>query len=215
MPSNLALAVDLRSRRSRGVRARRSAPRRAPGDSRCSLGGAANLVRDPHGGRNFEFFSEDPLLTGLMAGSAVAGAQSGPLISTLKHFALNDQETDRVVLDARIDRSAARESDLLAFEIAIEKGHPGSVMCAYDMVDGDYSCENAWLLNTCSRRLAVSRLRAVGLGRGPFDGTLRARRARRGVRGAGSTREIILPASRRRRRGPGANPASTTWRDAS
>ena len=151
MPSNLALAssfdLDLARRQGEAV----GAEARARGFS-VLLGGAANLVRDPHGGRNFEFFSEDPLLTGLMAGSAVAGAQSGPLISTLKHFALNDQETDRVVLDARIDRSAARESDLLAFEIAIEKGHPGSVMCAYDMVDGDYSCENAWLLDDVLKR---------------------------------------------------------------
>jgi beta-glucosidase len=111
------------------------------------LGGTANLIRDPRGGRNFEYFSEDPLLTGIMAGSMVEGVQSRHIISTIKHFALNAQETDRVVLDARIDPAATRESDLLAFEIAIERGRPGSVMCAYNQVNGAYSCENDWLLN--------------------------------------------------------------------
>jgi beta-glucosidase len=146
MPSNLALAsiwdVALARRQGEVV----AAEVRANGFS-VLLGGAANLIRDPRGGRSFEYFSEDPLLTGLMAGSAVSGVQSRHLISTVKHFALNDQETDRVVLDARIDRADARESDLLAFEIAIEKGHPSSVMCAHNQVNGVYSCENPWLLD--------------------------------------------------------------------
>ncbi len=77
----------------------------------------------------------------------IEGVQSRHIISTIKHFALNAQETDRVVLDARIDEAAARESDLLAFEIAIERGRPGSVMCAYNQVNGSYCCENDWLLN--------------------------------------------------------------------
>jgi beta-glucosidase len=111
------------------------------------LGGAANLIRDQRGGRNFEYLSEDPLLTGVMVGSLIEGVQSRHIISTIKHFALNAQETDRVVLDARIEPAAMRESDLLAFEIAIERGHPGSVMCAYNQVNGNYSCENDWLLN--------------------------------------------------------------------
>jgi len=110
------------------------------------LGGTANLIRDPRGGRNFEYFSEDPLLTGVMAGAMIEGAQSRHIISTIKHFALNAQETDRVVLDARIDPAAMRESDLLAFEIAIERGRPGAVMCAYNQVNGSYCCENDWLL---------------------------------------------------------------------
>jgi beta-glucosidase len=88
-------------------------------------------------------FSEDPLLTGRMAGAAIDGAQSRHLISTIKHFALNDQETDRVVLDARIDRAALRESDLLAFEIGIEQGRPGSLMCAYNQVNGSMPAKTA------------------------------------------------------------------------
>ena len=146
MPSDLALAStwDLALARRQGEAV--GAEARAKGFN-VLLGGAANLIRDPRGGRDFEYFSEDPLLTGLMAGAVIDGAQSGPIISTVKHFALNAQETDRVVLDARIDPAAARESDLLAFEIAIERGRPGSVMCAYNQVNGVYSCENEWLLS--------------------------------------------------------------------
>jgi beta-glucosidase len=146
MPSDLALASTWDAATARRQGEAVGAEARARGFN-VLLAGVANLVRDPRGGRAFEFFSEDPLLTGLMAGAAIAGAQSRGLISTIKHYALNDQETDRVVLDARIDTAAARESDLLAFEIGIEQGHPGSVMCAYNQVNGIYSCENEWLLN--------------------------------------------------------------------
>jgi beta-glucosidase len=146
MPSNLALAstwdADLARRQGEAV----GREARAKGFS-VLLGGTANLIRDPRGGRDFEYFSEDPLLTGILSGGEIAGAQSQHIISTVKHFALNDQETDRVVLDARIDPAAARESDLLAFEIAIERGGPLSVMCAYNQVNSVYACENAWLLN--------------------------------------------------------------------
>ena len=111
------------------------------------LGGGVNLVRDPRNGRNFEYLGEDPLLAGRMAGAAIAGAQSNHIISTIKHFALNAQESGRHVLDASIDPAALRESDLLAFEIAIEKGQPGAVMCAYNKVNGVYACENADLFS--------------------------------------------------------------------
>jgi len=111
------------------------------------LAGGVNLVRDPRGGRGFEYLGEDPLLAGVIDGAAVRGVQSQGVISTVKHFALNDQETSRMALDVRIDPAAARESDLLAFEIAIEEGKPGSVMCAYQKVAGAYACENDTLLN--------------------------------------------------------------------
>ena len=147
MPSDLALAStwDMSLARLQGQTVAGEA--RAKGFN-VLLGGTANLIRDPRGGRNFEYFSEDPLLTGEMAGAMIAGAQSRGLISTIKHFALNAQETDRVVLDARIDPAAMRESDLLAFEIAIERGRPGAVMCAYNQVNGAYCCENDWLLTS-------------------------------------------------------------------
>jgi len=112
------------------------------------LAGGVNLTRDPWNGRNFEYLGEDPLLAGVMAGEHIKGVQSNAIVSTIKHFALNSQETGRTVLDARIDRAALRESDLLAFQIAIEIGKPASVMCAYNKVNGDYACENDWLLNT-------------------------------------------------------------------
>ena len=146
MPSNLAMAssfdVDLARRQGEAV----GAEARAKGFN-VVLGGASDLIRDPRGGRNFEYVSEDPLLTGMIAGAEIAGVQSRGLISTMKHYALNAQETDRVALDARIDRAAMREADLFAFEIAIEQGRPGSVMCAYNQVNSHYSCENDWLLN--------------------------------------------------------------------
>jgi len=112
------------------------------------LAGGANLVREPRGGRNFEYVSEDPLLTGLIAGAAVKGIQSQHVVSTVKHFAINAQETGRVVVSSDIGEAALRESDLLAFEIAIEQGAPGAVMPGYNLVNGEWATENAWLLGT-------------------------------------------------------------------
>ncbi len=80
-------------------------------------------------------------------GSEIAGIQSNHIISTTKHYAVNDLETGRKNHDARIDPAAARISDLLAFQLAIERGDPGSVMCSYNKVNGDFACENDWLLN--------------------------------------------------------------------
>jgi beta-glucosidase len=111
------------------------------------LSGGVNLARDPRNGRNFEYAGEDPLLAGQIIGSTVAGIQSRHVVSTLKHYAFNDQESGRGVLDARISEAGARESDLLAFEIAIARGAPGSVMCSYNKVNGDHACESDWLLN--------------------------------------------------------------------
>jgi beta-glucosidase len=110
------------------------------------LAGGANLIREPRNGRNFEYLSEDPVLTGMLVGAAIAGVQSRHMVSTVKHFALNAQETGRVMIDAVIGERALRESDLLAFQIAIERGAPGSVMTAYNSVNGDYASENEFLL---------------------------------------------------------------------
>ncbi|MFT3975886.1 MAG: glycoside hydrolase family 3 C-terminal domain-containing protein [Sphingomonas bacterium] len=111
------------------------------------LAGGINLVRDPRGGRNFEYLGEDPLHSGLLGGAAVAGVQSRNVISTVKHFAINPMETGRHFSDSIISDAALRMSDLLAFEIAIEKGKPGSVMCAYNKVNGAQACGNDYLLN--------------------------------------------------------------------
>lgn len=111
------------------------------------LGGGINLTRDPWAGRNFEYFGEDALLSGILGGAAVAGVQSNAIGCTLKHFVLNAQETGRMAMDARIGMAALHESDLLAFEIAIERGQPASVMTAYNKVNGDYTGEHAPLIN--------------------------------------------------------------------
>ncbi len=111
------------------------------------LAGGMNLMREPRGGRNFEYGGEDPLLAGIITGHEIKGIQSQHVVSTMKHYAFNGQETNRFNIDHRIDEAAARQSDLLAFEFAVETGDPGSVMCAYNRVNGFYACENDWLLN--------------------------------------------------------------------
>ena len=116
------------------------------------LAGPVNLVREPRNGRNFEYAGEDPLLAGTMVGAAVDGIQSNHIISTVKHYAFNDQETDRGKLDVKIDEDAARISDLLAFQFTIEKGNPGAVMCAYNKVNGTHACENPFLLDEVLRK---------------------------------------------------------------
>jgi beta-glucosidase len=116
------------------------------------LAGGVDLARDPRNGRVFEYVGEDPLLAGVIAGEAIRGTQDQHIISTTKHYALNDQETGRHALSANIADGAARESDLLAFEIAIERGDPGAIMCAYNRVNGVYACENDYLLNKVLKR---------------------------------------------------------------
>ncbi|MBV9263118.1 MAG: glycoside hydrolase family 3 C-terminal domain-containing protein [Candidatus Eremiobacteraeota bacterium] len=111
------------------------------------LGPGLNLARDPRNGRNFEYLGEDPLLAGTLAGAEICGIQRQHVVATVKHFALNDQETGRAILSANLSDAATRESDLLAFELALEDGTPGALMCAYNRVNGTYACENAHLLN--------------------------------------------------------------------
>lgn len=110
------------------------------------LAGGVNLLREPRNGRNFEYAGEDPLLAGVMVGEQIRGIQARHVMATAKHFAFNDQETNRGSIDARLGDAAARMSDLLAFQIAIERGRPASVMCGYNRVNGDYACESGYLL---------------------------------------------------------------------
>jgi beta-glucosidase len=111
------------------------------------LAGGINLARDVRNGRNFEYYSEDPYLTAVLGGEAVNGIQSQGVISTLKHYTLNCNETNRHWLDAIIDPAAHRESDLLAFQIAIERAQPGSIMSGYNKINGEYASGNHHLLN--------------------------------------------------------------------
>ena len=151
LPSSLATAASFDPEIARAGGAMVGAEARAKRFN-VLLAGGVNLTRDPWNGRNFEYLGEDPLLAGELAGAHIAGVQSNRIASTVKHLALNAQKTGRMVLDARIDESALRMSDLLAFQIAIEKGRPASVMCAYNKVNGDWACENAYLLNDVLKR---------------------------------------------------------------
>lgn len=111
------------------------------------LAGGVNLSREPRNGRNFEYLGEDPLLAGRLVGQQIAGIQAHHVASTIKHYAVNPQESGRFVYDVRMSEAALRESDLLAFEIGVREGKPASAMCAYNKVNGLYACENPWLMN--------------------------------------------------------------------
>jgi beta-glucosidase len=111
-----------------------------------SLGGGANLTREPRNGRTFEYEGEDPLLAGTLAGNFAKGIQSEYIIGDLKHYAINDQESGRNAVNANIDKRSMRESDLRAFEIALGISDAGGVMCSYNRVNGDFACENNYLL---------------------------------------------------------------------
>ena len=147
LPSSLATAASFDPEVVRAGGAMIGAEARATGHN-TMLAGGVNLAREPRNGRNFEYVGEDPLLAGTMAGALIAGIQSNHIISTIKHYAVNDQETLRTTLDVTISAEAMRQSDLLAFELAIEKGSPGSVMCSYNLINGRWGCENDYLLNT-------------------------------------------------------------------
>jgi len=151
LPSNLAIAATWDVALARRGGAMIGAEARASGFN-VLLAGGVNLTREPRNGRNFEYGGEDPLLAGTMVAAQINGIQSNHVISTIKHYAINDQETDRNAGNAVIDQAAARMSDLLAFQFAIEEANPGSVMCAYNRVNGPFSCENPWLLGEVLRR---------------------------------------------------------------
>ena len=145
LPAGLALGASFNPALARSSGAMVGREARARGLN-VMLAGGVNLARDPRNGRNFEYLSEDPLLSGVLAGEAIAGIQGEGVISTIKHLSLNCNETNRHWLDALIEPAAHRESDLLAFEIAIERGQPGSVMTAYNKVNGVYAGANRVLL---------------------------------------------------------------------
>jgi beta-glucosidase len=147
LPSGLSLAATFNAKLAYEGGAVVGREARAKGFN-VQLAGGVNLARDPRNGRNFEYLGEDPWLAGNLAGASIKGIQDQGIVSTVKHFSLNGQETSRHFANSVIDEAAHRESDLLAFQIAIEKGRPGSVMCAYNLVNGDYSCGNNHLLNT-------------------------------------------------------------------
>ncbi|MBV8401058.1 MAG: glycoside hydrolase family 3 protein [Acetobacteraceae bacterium] len=146
LPASLALAASFNPALARDAGQMVGREARVRGFN-VLLGPGVNLARDVRNGRNFEYFSEDPFLTGLLGAEFVSGVQSESVVATLKHYSLNCNETNRRWLDAIIDPAAHRESDLLAFQIAIERSQPGAVMSAYNKVNGEYASGNDELLN--------------------------------------------------------------------
>ncbi len=115
------------------------------------LGPGANIKRSPLCGRNFEYFSEDPYLSGELAASHIEGVQSQGVGTSLKHYAANNQEHKRLVIDVKLDERTLREIYLTGFEIAVKKGKPWTVMCSYNRLNGVYCSENEYLLTDILR----------------------------------------------------------------
>lgn len=115
------------------------------------LGPGANIKRDPLCGRNFEYFSEDPYLAGKLAAAWIQGSESAGIGTSLKHFALNNQEYKRFNGDSLVDERTMREIYLTPFEIAVKEGHPSTVMCSYNKINGVHSSDNQWLLTDLLR----------------------------------------------------------------
>src|SRR5581483_10341806 len=111
-----------------------------------TLGGGVNLAREPRNGRTFEYMGEDPILAGTLVGNRIKCEQAQYVIGDIKHYVMNDQESGRNEVNAVISKRAMRESDMLAFEIGIDIGHPGAVMCSYNLINGDFACQNKYVL---------------------------------------------------------------------
>jgi len=111
-----------------------------------TLGGGTNITREPRNGRTFEYMGEDPILAGTLVGNRMKCEQAQHVLGDVKHYAVNDQESGRNDVDSIIGKRALRESDLLAFEIVIGIANPAAVMCSYNALNGDYACENKYLL---------------------------------------------------------------------
>jgi beta-glucosidase len=145
LPSNLAAASSWDRHAAYAYGSLIANELRAQGFN-MSLGGGINLTREPRDGRTFEYLGEDPVLAGTLVGQLMAAEKAEHVISDIKHYAVNDQETGRDIVNATISKRAMRESDLLAFQIGIRDAQPGAVMCSYNRVNSQYACENDYLL---------------------------------------------------------------------
>lgn len=121
-------------------------------DVQVLLGPGINIKRSPLGGRNFEYFSEDPVLAGRLAAAYIEGVQSEGVGTSLKHFAVNSQEDERMATSSDLDLRTLHEIYLTAFEIAVTEAKPWTVMSSYNLINGTYASENAYLLQDILRR---------------------------------------------------------------
>jgi beta-glucosidase len=151
LPSNVASAASWDPRAACDYGALIGRELRAQGYN-MTLGGGVNLTREPRNGRTFEYMGEDPVLAGTLVGNRIRCEQAEHVIGDIKHYAVNDQESGRNEVDSIIGERAMREGDLLAFEIGIKVGNPAAVMCSYNAVNGDFACENKYLLTDVLRK---------------------------------------------------------------
>ncbi len=146
LPSNVASAASWDTQAACTYGALIGRELRAQGYN-MTLGGGVNLTREPRNGRTFEYMGEDPILAGTLVGNRMKFEQAQHVLGDIKHYALNDQESGRNEVNVIVSKRAMRESDLLAFQIGIEIAEPAAVMCSYNAVNGDYACENKYLLS--------------------------------------------------------------------
>lgn len=120
--------------------------------ARCLLGPTVCIHRHPLGSRNFESFSEDPLLAGKLAAAYINGLQSQGVAAAIKHFAANEQETQRLTVDTVVGERALREIYLRPFEIVVKEANPYAVMTSYNLVNGEHADSNRYLLQEVLRK---------------------------------------------------------------
>ncbi|HEY8715486.1 MAG TPA: glycoside hydrolase family 3 C-terminal domain-containing protein [Candidatus Acidoferrum sp.] len=145
LPSNLASAASWDPQAACEYGALIGRELRAQGYN-MTLGGGTNITREPRNGRTFEYLGEDPILAGTLVGNRIKCEQAQHVIGDIKHFVANDQEVGRNEVNVVIGKRALQETDLLAFQIGIHIGNPAAVMCSYNSLNGDYACENKYLL---------------------------------------------------------------------
>ncbi len=145
LPSNLASAASWDTQAACDYGALIGRELRAQGYN-MTLGGGVNITREPRNGRTFEYLGEDPVLAGTLVGNRIKCEQAQHVIGDIKHYAVNDQESGRNEVDSIIDKRSLRETDLFAFQIGLKVGDPAAVMCSYNAINGDFACENKYLL---------------------------------------------------------------------
>ena len=145
LPSNIAAAASWDPEAACEYGALIGRELRAQGYN-MTLGGGVNLTREPRNGRTFEYQGEDPLLAGTLVGNRIKCEQAQHVIGHIKHYVMNDQESGRNEVNVIISKRAMQETDMLAFHIGIGIGDPAAVMCSYNAINGDYACQNKYML---------------------------------------------------------------------